>query len=473
VLAPDWQLRGYADVPAALVNRRTGETVALSATGSYVARSCDGASDFSSPFFLPGHVATLDLMLVRGMAVECRRGAALDLRQRLRVAPNRYIGLLNWFVTGRCNERCRHCYMDAPSARYGELPTADMLRLVDQFEAANVQRVNLTGGEALLRADIWELIAELAGRGITVHQLSTNGLLLDDAALARLRGLGVDPIIHLSFDGVGTHDGMRGVRDVESPALDTIRRTAAAGFRTAVTSSLDAETRAGVLRAFEVLAGAGVHTWHVTTPMPVGRWAGSDTALPPAESAAVCETLLRRWLDGGRPFIITLEGMFTGSPGGDGPAGGADAVAEAVPTPESLDGPARVFTADGPHCPFLLTGTANVMPDGRVMPCPKLIDTPVHDAMPSLCDVSLSEVWEDAALHESLGPTKAEVLERNPECAACPEYGECGAGCWALGWKATGDRLGRDPGACETAKSGYRRRLAAVAAAHTSVANEN
>ena len=104
------------------------------------------------------------------------------------------------------------------------------------------------------------------------------------------------------------------------------------------------------------------------------------------------------------------------------------------------------------------------MPDGRIIPCPKFIGTPLQDAMPSLLDVTLSEVWEDEALRGLLGLTKAEVLEKNPECAACPQYGECGAGCWALGWAAGGDRMGRDPRACETAKGGYRRRLAASAA---------
>ena len=92
--------------------------------------------------------------------------------------------------------------------------------------------------------------------------------------------------------------------------------------------------------------------------------------------------------------------------------------------------------------------------------------------MPSLFETRLSEAWEDEALHRLLGLTKAEVLERKPECAACPEHGECGAGCWAMGWAATGDRLGRDPGACETAKRGYRRRLAAVAAAHASTIDD-
>ncbi len=470
MLAPDWQLRGYADVPAMLLDWRSGEAVALSSTGGYVARSCDGLMDFTSPFFLRTHVATLDTMIERGMAVECERGTPLDPRQAMRTAPNRRIGMLNWFVTGRCNQRCRHCYMDAPSARYGELPTADMLRLIDQFEAANVQRVNLTGGECLLRADIWELIAELTARRIAVHQLSTNGLLLDDAALARLRDLGVDPIIHLSFDGAGTHDGMRGMPADEDRALDTIGRTAAAGFRTAVSSSLDAGTREGVLRSFALLAEAGVHTWHVNAPMALGCFAGSSTALPPAESFAVCEALLRTWAGAGRPFVLTLNGLFTGMPGAGVPGAGpeTDAGADAARTPESPDGPARGFSTDGLHCAYLLEGTANVLPDATLMPCPKLIDTPLHEAMPSLLEVSLSEAWEDPALHALLGLMKAEVLAHNPECAACSQYAECGAGCWAVAWAATGDRLGRDPEACETTKLGFRRRLAAVAAAHPS-----
>jgi radical SAM protein with 4Fe4S-binding SPASM domain len=441
-----------------LVNRRTGESTPLSAAGGYVARSCDGLADFTAPYFLPRHVAALAAMLSRGMAVECPRGTPLAPGQALRAAPNRVIGLLNWFVTGRCNEVCRHCYMDAPSGRYGELPTQEMLRLLDQFEAANVQRLHLTGGECLLRADIWDLIAEITARRIGLHQLSTNGLLLDDDALARLRDLDVDPIVHISFDGVGTHDSMRGLPEVEDAALETIRRTAGAGFRTAVTSCLDAETRDGILRTFDVLVEAGVHTWHVHPPMPVGCWTEQTTALPLAESTEVCEALLRRWLDAGEPCAVTLGSTFTGLPAG------SQADDDIAATTESPDGPPRSFTADEPHCKDLFAGTAYVMPDARIIPCPRFIDTPVQDAMPSLLDVSLSEVWEDRALHDLLGLTKAEVLGHNYECAACREWSECGAGCWALGWAATGERLGRDPEACETTRQGYGRRLAAIAA---------
>ena len=99
VLAPDWLLRGYSDRPAVLYDWRNGDLHTLSSTGGYVARSCDGATDFTSPFFLPTHTATLDLMIEKGMAVECARGTELDPRQRLRTAPNRYLQFANWAIT--------------------------------------------------------------------------------------------------------------------------------------------------------------------------------------------------------------------------------------------------------------------------------------------------------------------------------------------------------------------------------------
>ena len=53
VLRPDWLLRGYSDRPGVLANWRTGEARPLAAAGAYVARACDGHTDFTSPIFLP------------------------------------------------------------------------------------------------------------------------------------------------------------------------------------------------------------------------------------------------------------------------------------------------------------------------------------------------------------------------------------------------------------------------------------
>ncbi len=244
-----------------------------------------------------------------------------------------------------------------------------------------MQRVHLTGGEPLLRADIWDVIAALVERRIGVHQISTNGLLVDDATFARLRELDVDPIMHFSYDGVGSHDWMRGRDDVESPSLEAIRRTADAGFRVSVTSSIDRQTGDGVLRSLEVLADAGVRSWHVSAPLPVGCWSGATTAMSLAEQAELSEAILRRWLAMGRPFLMTLCGMYAGSPD------------EYLPPQEPL----HRCSPEDLHCGALLNDTVYVMPDARIIPCPRFIDTPVQDAMPSLLEVGLPEAWEDPA----------------------------------------------------------------------------
>ena len=447
VLAPDWLLRGYADRPSVLYDWRTGEVHTLSAAAGYVARACDGATDFTAPFFLPVHRATLDLLIDKGMAVACARGTALDPRQALRTAANRYLPFANWAVTGRCNLRCRHCYLDAPEARYGELPTADMFRIIDQLERAGVQRVHLTGGELLLRDDLWDLIGELAGRRIGVHQISTNGLLLDDEALGRLSACDVDPIVHFSYDGVGSHDEMRGVDGVDGPTVDAMRRTAAAGFRVTVTSSLDAVTAPGIEGTLELLAGLGATAWHVSAPLEVGRWMGSTTGLSLERQAEVGEAIVRSWDALGRPLLLTVCGMYAGSPG-------------AVEQPR---GPLHRCVPEEQHCGALLNDSAYVMPDGTLVPCPRFLGTPIHAAMPSLLEVELGAAWEDPALRELVSVTKARVLEHNPECAACAEFADCGAGCWALAYRQTGDLLARDAGACALWKGGYRPRLFAAA----------
>ncbi|MDD4890540.1 MAG: radical SAM protein [Phycisphaerae bacterium] len=93
-------------------------------------------------------------------------------------------------VTQRCNHDCLHCYNAWKNARpydpSGELNTADTLdilgRMLDQTGAT---LVSLSGGEPMLRGDIFDIVDFLVERGRTIN-LICNGSLLDDAAVARL-----------------------------------------------------------------------------------------------------------------------------------------------------------------------------------------------------------------------------------------------------------------------------------------------
>ena len=89
-------------------------------------------------------------------------------------------------VTDRCNLRCSYCM---PEDEYLWLPREDVLtfeetgRLVDLFGEIGVDRLRLTGGEPLLRRDLPELVAQLAGRRwLRDLALTTNGVLLAGVA---------------------------------------------------------------------------------------------------------------------------------------------------------------------------------------------------------------------------------------------------------------------------------------------------
>src|SRR6187455_1054532 len=91
-------------------------------------------------------------------------------------------------VTDRCNLRCSYCM---PEPEYVWLPREDILhfeeieQLVDVFTTLGVDKVRLTGGEPLLRRDLLDLVARLAGRtAIRDLALTTNGVLLASQAVA-------------------------------------------------------------------------------------------------------------------------------------------------------------------------------------------------------------------------------------------------------------------------------------------------
>jgi GTP 3',8-cyclase len=111
----------------------------------------------------------------------------------VRDALRRPLGSVRVSVTDRCNLRCRYCM---PEDEYVWLPRASILtfeeitRLARLFAALGATKVRLTGGEPLLRHDLPALVEMLAALDLTDLAMTTNGLLLADAAgLLRRAGL--------------------------------------------------------------------------------------------------------------------------------------------------------------------------------------------------------------------------------------------------------------------------------------------
>ena len=121
--------------------------------------------------------------------------------------------LVFWETTGACNLRCVHCRREWESAPPNELSTTEVkTRLIDAIADARWHSILVfSGGEPLMRPDLFELIEYANQRGV-IPALATNATLIDDAIAKRLASLGVSRV-SVSLDGASaeTHDAFRGM----------------------------------------------------------------------------------------------------------------------------------------------------------------------------------------------------------------------------------------------------------------------
>jgi radical SAM protein with 4Fe4S-binding SPASM domain len=136
-----------------------------------------------------------------------------------------------WNVTGRCNLRCRHCYAavsDAPPE--DELTHEEGRALIDDLAAFGSPVLLLSGGEPLMRPDIFDLAEYAVLRGLRCV-LSTNGTMVDEDTAQRLKRIGMS-YIGISLDGLGaTHDDFRRRDGAFDEVLAGLRASCEAGLK--------------------------------------------------------------------------------------------------------------------------------------------------------------------------------------------------------------------------------------------------
>ena len=148
-------------------------------------------------------------------------------------------------LTGRCNFRCKMCYVRHEQGAHGELTAQQWLELGEQAAKRGMIFLQLTGGEPLLREDFREIYAGLKKLGLLIS-LNTNGALLDGDMLEFLRK---DPPIRLNVSlyggGNGDYQALCGV-----PAFDrvteNILRARDAGLQLWLTYAITPENAGGI-----------------------------------------------------------------------------------------------------------------------------------------------------------------------------------------------------------------------------------
>ena len=114
-----------------------------------------------------------------------------------------------WNLIRRCNLACKHCYsISADHDFAGELNTQEVFTVMDDLKSFGVPVLILSGGEPLLRPDIYDISKRAKSMGFYVG-LSTNGTLIDKTNIDAIAAVGYD-YVGISIDGLrDTHDRFR------------------------------------------------------------------------------------------------------------------------------------------------------------------------------------------------------------------------------------------------------------------------
>jgi heme d1 biosynthesis radical SAM protein NirJ len=340
-----------------------------------------------------------------------------------------------WNLIRRCNLTCKHCYSISGDVDFpGELTTAEVLHVMDDLKGFGVPVLILSGGEPLMRRDLFAISARAKGLGFYVG-LSTNGTMIDSALADRIRDTGYD-YVGVSLDGIGaTHDRFRGKPGAYEAALAGLRHLRRRGVKVGVRFTMTQDNAAELPALLDLIEREGFAKFYLSHLVYAGRGnknrqddAGWDT------TRAAMDLLIDRawsWAREGRDFEVV-----TGN-------NDADAV-------YLLHWATRAAPASVPRLWAKLAqwggnssgvNIANIDNVGNVHP-----DTMWwHYTLGNVRERPFSAIWRDISDPIMAG------LKRRPRaiggrCGACAYFDVCGGNTRVRALRITGDPWAEDPG---------------------------
>jgi len=311
--------------------------------------------------------------------------------------------IIAWETTAACNLSCSYCRASAsPNPQPDELNTAEAQSFIDSIVPLSPMLI-LSGGEPMLRPDIFLLARHAVSHGLRVS-LATNGTLITPKSANEIAAAGISRV-SISLDGASAekHDQNRGLGSFQAAMRGVECLRAKVDFQ--INFTITRRNEADVLRVFDLAEAEGAKALHLFFLVPTGR--GKPGDLISAERQE--ELLLLIDKERGRRCLevqVTCAPQFARLAQPGRRSGGC------------LAGRSFAF----------------VSRRGEVYPCGYL---PL--CVGSIREKNFIEIWKNSPVLQALRERKLKG-----RCGACDYSGICG-GCRARAYAKTGDFLGPDP----------------------------
>jgi len=200
-------------------------------------------------------------------------------------------------MTGSCNLKCIHCHAFGGEATYDELSTEEGMRLIDRIAASGIRTFVFSGGEPLLREDLFALIAYAKSKRFNVF-IATNGTLITREVAKLLKAFDVGVVIGLDGANPETHDAIRGVEGAYDAVIAGIEHCTAEKLYLHVNIVASRLNFDEIERIIDYGDSLGAYSYFVYNFVPCGRGeTARDTTLDHEEFNALLDLLLKKQRD--------------------------------------------------------------------------------------------------------------------------------------------------------------------------------
>ncbi len=334
--------------------------------------------------------------------------------------------LIFWELTKSCNLKCVHCRASADDTVFKEeLDTDQVKRIIDDIASYANPILVLTGGEPLLRNDIFNIAEYARNKGFKLA-LATNGTLIDIETANKILLSGVQRV-SISIDGRDalSHDTFRGIKGSFEKAIEGAKFLRDAGVEFQFNTTITRRNVGELEEIIRLSERSGAKALHIFMLVPVGCGVNiADTDMLPKEKYEEVLT----WLYS-RMKTTNLEFKATCAP----------PYYRIIRQKAKEEGRTISIKTDGMAAMtrgcLAGTGVCFISNTGDVQPCGYL---PVVAG--NVNERSFKQIWEDSKLFKEL----RDLANLKGKCGACGYKTVC-AGCRARAYHDSGDYLAEEP----------------------------
>jgi len=333
-----------------------------------------------------------------------------------------------WEITRRCNLNCVHCRSSSGLEAKGhpDFSLVEARRVLDDIASYAKPVVVLSGGEPLLRPDVFEIATYGTGLGLRMC-LATNGTLVTPEICGKIKDAGIK-MVSLSLDGASAevHDNFRNQPGAFAGTLNAAKLFKENGISFLINSSFTKRNQEEIPKIYHLAKELGATAWYMFMIVPTGRGEDiMDELIAPEDYEKLLvwhyemekgeKDLLVRPTCAPNYYRVVLQ--------------------QAKEQGDDFERRTLQFSTGGSKGCLAGQLISLIDVDGNVLPCSYF---PM--AAGNIREKSFKEIWEHSELFHDLRNFKA----YKGRCGSCEYVNVCG-GCRARAYAVSGDYMAEEP----------------------------